>query len=727
MFWLILFGITIRQFGVGLGIPTLFLDPEYDGSSNFMSFFLLGVAISGFIMSFNIANYILDSYRFNFLGFIRRPFTHFCLNNFIIPLSYFIVYSIFFLQYQLEQDVLWADILLKYIGLILGIAITIYLTILYFGLTNTDYIKSFVDEVDKNLKKSSFTRGNILRRLNAVRKGNTVKISSYIRMPLRFTLTRKNERFDKEALVHVFDQNHFNAVLFEVFAFISFLSLAFFKDFPIFQIPAASSALLLGTVIIMLIGAISYWLRSWALSVLIIVFIILNFLVGAGFLQKKNLALGLDYSKTPKAYNLKSIYELSSDSLYTADSLAMIGILENWKNKFKTDKKPKMVFISTSGGGQRAAVWTLRSMQYADSVTDGKLMKNTTLITGASGGMIGACYFRELYYRQMHNDGIISRWSNSYLDKISLDNLNPVIFTLVVSDLFLRIQKTEYRGMSYYKDRGYSLENKLNENTDYVLNKRLIDYKFPEESAEIPLVIMSPALLNDGRKMYISAQNISFMNRAAKDYVGLEDAIIKGIEFNRFFKNYGSENLPLLTALRMNATFPYITPNIDLPSKPTMELMDSGISDNFGTADAVRFLFIFRKWIEENTSGVIFIRIRDTERIVEIEEQSFQSIISKFLNPISAIYTSWKSIQEIKNDNYIEYANKIINTPVNVIDFEYDPKVYYFPGEPKPDIKWKRAALSWHLTNKEKRSIKNAIYAPSNQEALLLLQRLLDN
>jgi hypothetical protein len=206
-----------------------------------------------------------------------------------------------------------------------------------------------------------------------------------------------------------------------------------------------------------------------------------------------------------------------------------------------------------------------------------------------------------------------------------------------------------------------------------------------------------------------------------------EEIMIKGVEFMRFFNQHGAENLPLLTALRMNATFPYITPNIDLPSMPTMEIMDSGISDNYGTSDAVRFLFVFRKWIEENTSGIVFMRIRDTQRNNEIEEQSYPSIVSKFFNPISAIYTSWKSIQEIKNDNYIEYASKWFDIPVHVLDFEYDPRVYYFPNEPKPEVKWKRAALSWHLTKNEKRSITNAIYSPVNQEALLTLKRLLNN
>lgn len=725
LLWLILFGITTADFGKGLGIPNLFLDPEYQGVNGFTSFFLFGVALAGFIMSYNIANYILDSYRFNFLGFIRRPFTHFCLNNSIIPIVYVIVYVVSFFNFQLEEEIPEMLIFYKLLGFLTGLIITLYLVILYFGLTNKDYFKSFVNEVDKNLKRNAISRRNILKRLNSVRRGNVVNIRSYVRLPFYFVAVKNPKRIDREALIHIFDQNHLNAVLFEIIAFISFLAIGFFKDIPIFQIPAASSALLLGTIIVMFIGAFAYWLRNWALSFLFLLFIIVNILVGQGFLQKRNQAMGMDYDKAPKEYNLESINALSNDSLYGADSLETIKILNNWRAKFPGEQKPKMIFIATSGGGQRAAVWTLRTLQYADSMLNGNLMNHSLLITGASGGMIGASYYRELYYRWLHNDLEESLWSENYVDKIALDNLNPVIFSLVVSDLFLRNKKVEYQGKEYYEDRGYALENQLNENTDFVMNKRITDYKYAESSAEIPMIFMSPALINDGRKLYISPQRISYMNRSSTNFMKDEDPIQKGVEYMRFFEEYGAEDLKLMTALRMNATFPYVTPNIDLPTKPVTEIMDSGISDNFGTSDGVRFMYVFREWIEENTSGVIFIRIRDTERITEVEEKNNVSIISKFLNPISSIYTIWRTIQEIKNDNYLEYASLWFDQPIHILDLEYDPKVYYFPGEPKPDITWKRAALSWHLTNKEKRSIKNAIYSPLNQEALINLQRLL--
>ena len=60
-----------------------------------------------------------------------------------------------------------------------------------------------------------------------------------------------------------------------------------------------------------------------------------------------------------------------------------------------------MYIINVSGGGNRSATFTMNILQRLDSLMNGKLMKQTVLINGSSGGMFGAAYFRELYRRKM--------------------------------------------------------------------------------------------------------------------------------------------------------------------------------------------------------------------------------------------------------------------------------------------------------------------------------------
>src|ERR1700734_1616510 len=83
------------------------------------------------------------------------------------------------------------------------------------------------------------------------------------------------------------------------------------------------------------------------------------------------------------------------------------------------------------------------------------------------------------------------------------------------------------------------------------------------------------------------------------------------IDFGAFFYRQDPMNLRLLTALRMNATFPYVLPNVWLPSRPVIDVMGARLRDTFAEMNAIRFLNAFREWLKENTSGVVLLQIRD--------------------------------------------------------------------------------------------------------------------
>ena len=112
----------------------------------------------------------------------------------------------------------------------------------------------------------------------------------------------------------------------------------------------------------------------------------------------------------------------------------------------------------------------MKTLQATDSATGGKLFDQAALITGSSGGVIGASYYRELAYRTTRGEAL-DLANPKYLENISKDNLNPIIFSLLVSDLFIRYQSFKYGGFQYKKDRGYAFEQQLNKNTEFILDK----------------------------------------------------------------------------------------------------------------------------------------------------------------------------------------------------------------------------------------------------------------
>ena len=155
-----------------------------------------------------------------------------------------------------------------------------------------------------------------------------------------------------------------------------------------------------------------------------------------------------------------------------------------------------MVFLCVSGGGKRAALWALTSLQTADSLTGGKLMNNSILITGASGGLIGASYFRELILRERLGKQV-HPYSSTHRQQISTDNLNPIIFSLMANDLFVGFTKFEYDGNYYYKDRAYTFEEQLNLITNRMLDKPIKAYDSAELKGLVPMMILSPTIVNE--------------------------------------------------------------------------------------------------------------------------------------------------------------------------------------------------------------------------------------
>ncbi|WKK78014.2 patatin-like phospholipase family protein [Marivirga salinae] len=725
--WVLLFSVINGGFAKGLGIPYLFLSPEYLNEVSFHSYFIVGLTLGGLIVAFNIASYILDGYRFHFIGVITKPFSKFSLNNVIIPLAFLINYIIQIINYQMVYEFMefWKAFSLA-LSLPLGVFVSIFILQLYFWFTNKDFREVLAERVEKRIKKLKIGRIAAVKYHKDL-KNKQAEVDGYFDLKLRWIkVSKKSNRKVFSVITGIFDQNHLNTVIAEIFIFVIILILGAFRDYPYFQIPAAASAILFLSIILMAIGAITFWFRSWAITGAIAIFFLINYLTTIDFLSKTHYAHGLNYETAPVSYNQKNIDKTTSPNALKQDKETTLEILNNWREQFT--EKPKMVLLTASGGGQRAAYWTMNALQNADSITNGNLFKHTVSISGASGGLIGAAYFRELKYMQK-KDQTLNIHNPKYLANIGKEALNPIIFSLLTNDIFIRYQSFDYGGYSYPKDRGYAFEQKLNKNLEEVLNKRLIDYKEAELKAEIPMLFLAPTSVNDGRKLYITPNSSSYMSSKNIKDDSLNTLMDnRSIDFLRMFKNQDAENLSFLTALRMSASFPYITPNVNLPSEPSLEIMDAGLADNFGVSDAVLFLYNFKDWIAENTSGVIILTIRDSKKAAIIEKKQNLSILEKLSTPISNIYNNWSNVQDTRNDLLIEYAHEWFQGDLSHAMLTYDAGIA-FSDDSIDKMKHieERASLNWRLTGREKYNIKKAINSSGNQKTLQWLNQSLNS
>lgn len=706
--WLIILGFVSNKLAVGLGISYLFLVPEYMGEVTAYSYAIVGFAFGGFMTAFNVSSYVINSHRFTFLATQRRPFIKYCMNNFIIPTTILIVY-LFNMHHQLTNYELVkpAEVWLNLGAFLCGTILFILLSAIYFQLLNKDFKNIFgksADEDEDNgpITISTFKIG-IFRRhfISQVTRRSKYRdewpVETFMRSPFQICRCKQVEHIDRAKLLLVFQQNHTMASIFAILVFISLILLGLFRENKYFEFPAAASMMLFGTMGMMIVAAVHFFLRGWSTVFFIGSLFLINWISSMYDFRAINCAYGLDYN-TVSVYDPEQMArEIVETGAVQKDILYHEGILDNWLKKAYVNPsvsgKPKMVFINCSGGGLKSALWTFYCIQVSDHQLQGRLLQNTVLITGSSGGMIGAGYLRELYLQQQM--GVIDNvYEQQWSENISKDMLNPIATSIALNDMFIRWQHFSEGNYTYLKDRGYAFERKLNENTNYVMDKRLGDYTEVERNAIIPMMIFSPAITNDAKRLIISSQPVSFLsyNNTSDE----RNPYIENIEFTRLLRNHRPYNLKFTSAIRMNATFPYVLPVVSLPTSPQLEIMDAGMRDNYGTRTAMQYIYHLRNWINKHTSGIVVIRIFDGKRIDYVKQRN-TTLLQDMVSPLGGLVRNVSKIHMQENDQLIQMVNEVLDVPVDVVEYRL--------GE---IITKQEISMSFHLTPREKQRLKAA-------------------
>ncbi len=705
--------------GRKLGLQYLFLDPEYLGQVNFWSFFLLGLALGSFFMSWNLTAYLLSAHYFPFLASLARPFTKFVINNLLLPLAFFGFYLGAVIHFQHYYEGLqWSAILVNALGLIAGIFALVFLYALYFQAANRDI--SYYGQDGKKpppAPSRAIPPGRRHVDLEYIKLDTARwKVSAYLSESLQLRLVRSVAHYDSRLLMGIFKQNHLNALIMQLLSMLLLLMLGYLIDYPAFRIPAGASLFILASVLTAIIGALTYWFNEWRVAVIFLLLVGANYLTRFDNFNHPNRAYGLDYETAPAEYTVERLQGICESDIIEKDKAGTIEILEKWRQRVShpPGRKPKMVILCVSGGGLKSATWTIQVVQTADKLLDGRLLGHSLLITGASGGMLGMAYLRELYLRKQ-DDPAIGLYSRQYIDNIATDLLNSVAFTIISNDLFLPWTTFETAGFRYQKDRGYIFERQLNENTGFILDKTIGDYRQAEREARAPMLFLTPSIVNDARRLIISPQGVSYMMVApvARDIP--RQVEVDAVDFGWMFHAQKADSLRFLTALRMNATYPYILPNVHLPSNPQVEVMDAGFLDNYGILSATRFIQVFRDWILENTSGVVLVQISSSEKIERITPSGGQGIIESIFNPLG-IAGKVLVIQEFEHDNSLGFMFDLLGKDMfHVVRFLYRPS----------EANKLEASISFHITSREKEDILRAIELEENQASLQRLLHLL--
>ena len=323
-------------------------------------------------------------------------------------------------------------------------------------------------------------------------------------------------------------------------------------------------------------------------------------------------------------------------------------LLEAFHTRWATDHpkkkpRPKMVLVAVSGGGIRAAVWAavvleeLERKMPGDPQGRGAIRDHIRLFTGASGGMQAAALYAA-DFAHLRKDERLS-------DQLARDSLWPTIQTMLFRDIPSVLLPWQVKW-----DRGRSLEAAWEENTRRyprghprpgVIDRALrtlrgqkpayasplaatfADRRSAEAEATAPALLFSPMLVEDCRRALITNLDVSRLLDArcpalnpALDPSQADRLSVSALDFFAHFPD-AYDTFTVGTAARMNASFPFVSPAVSLPTDPPRRVVDAGYFDNFGVDLAARWLLEHEAEVRAHTSGVVLVEVRAYPRRAE--------------------------------------------------------------------------------------------------------------
>jgi hypothetical protein len=363
-------------------------------------------------------------------------------------------------------------------------------------------------------------------------------------------------------------------------------------------------------------------------------------------------------------------------------------------------KGKTVVVVCASGGGIQAAGWTTQVLAGLQDRYGPEFTRAVCLVSSVSGGSVGTLHYLDHFDRkegcppadeldQLVNDSVA-------------ESLDATGWGLAGPD-FLRVIGLPWL-VDRMTDRGWAIEqawkaNMKHPEASYQSWRRYIS------DGEIPVPVFNSTMVETGDRLLL----------APLPMIGVDGLLSS--ETVDFFSLYPKHDIEAVTAARLSATFPYVTPvcRPNLPDEVPFagrHIADGGYFDNFG-------VFTGSEWLEK----VALADLEDTgvERVLFLEINAFpegepddgktpeNGWLQSIAGPLLAILNVRTSTQVARNTVDVRrmverWRGKVDIEPVT-LRFQLDEhglaEFLGSGGEYEPP-------LSWKLTEPQKEAIRRA-------------------
>jgi Patatin-like phospholipase len=339
----------------------------------------------------------------------------------------------------------------------------------------------------------------------------------------------------------------------------------------------------------------------------------------------------------------------------------------------------KVIIVAASGGGIKAAAWTTRVLTGLEENNPRIFGDSVRLISAVSGGSVGTMYFVSEYDADRKGlpsdtatlENVVARSEASSLDDIAWGLVYPDFFRT-----FLPVFKQLDRG----KTLEAALTRELPNRKDHLWSP-LADWRDGVLDGWRPAIIFNATVTESGERLLLGTTDLP--HSPGRTSLG-----------NPEFPKFAGQDLSLVTAARLSATFPYVSPAArpDLDG-PQIHVVDGGYTDNYGMATLLAWLDDALRSTGNQTRSVLVIEIRASPPASEPPPLSWHGWPFQSYAPVSTMLNVRDIAQISRNEEQLDLLRRyaaLCNVDIEDAVFEYPPE---------------NAPLSWHLSPKDKKEI----------------------
>jgi len=350
-----------------------------------------------------------------------------------------------------------------------------------------------------------------------------------------------------------------------------------------------------------------------------------------------------------------------------------------------------VIVVAASGGGIKAAAWTTRVLTGLEESNPRIFGGSIRLISAVSGGSVGAMYFVSEY--DASGAGLPSDTNDleEGVARAEASSLDDIAWGLVYPD-FLRIFVPFFNHL----DRGRALEAALTRelpNRQHHLFSPLSDWREGVLEGWRPAVVFNATVVESGERFLLGTTDLS----AAPGRASLRD--------KKEFPQFAGRDISLVTAARLSATFPYVSPAARPDIAGTqIHAVDGGYTDNYGVATLLAWLDEALRAPGNPVRRVLIIEIRASPPAAEPPALSWRGWPFQAYAPISAMLNVRDTGQLPRNQEELDILRRFAAS----CNIDIEDSVFKYPPEDAP--------LSWHLSPNDKKEIETIWRSPDTDK-----------